>query len=574
MNQPWRNRCGAVASLVLVCIAAAPGCSSTERPKEVQQQAKKSKCQALRQPVRGRITRDTRWCKDVVVVDHVLVAKGATLSIDPGTRIRFRAYRGYKSPEKWIRMRVEGKLLARGTAKQMIRFTTADPAPVNGDWAALELVGAEGSEMSYTIIEFAQHGLNISDTTMTLSHVVSRYHNYEGVYINQYSKVVMQSCRIYGSGYNCVDVDQGTELVMDYCYVGACGTVGVHADSAKLLMEGNLVEGSQEGLYLDNGARAELNANRFAGQKNAAVSCGPGKNLLKLGKNTFDGLPRKLSVACPKDQLAQSSSTAEPADVLNTSTREGVGGFLDFIPGDQRHDPFLYALPDEDETRVVQRKIGKGLGLTWSLAWDGKELWTANMEGRVMRLNPDNGDVLLSFDAPGPQPWGMAFGEDLLWISDFVERQIYAVEPADGKVMRKFRCPDPQSGCRGLAHDGEHLWALGWATPSLYKLSSKGEVLASVPAPFIPMGDSGIRAYAAGGLTWDGEAFWAPGDRLLRFDKQGKLLGWIRGTSFRCWDLTWDGEALWTTQRTNENWKDFPRIYRVKPKKIITGKGP
>ena len=48
----------------------------------------------------------------------------------------------------------------------------------------------------------------------------------------------------------------------------------------------------------------------------------------------------------------------------------------------------------------------------------------------------------------------------------------------------------------------------------------------------------------------------------------GKELAWIHSTSDRVWDLTWDGEALWTTQRANENWVDFPRIFRVEPRAL------
>ena len=35
-------------------------------------------------------------------------------------------------------------------------------------------------------------------------------------------------------------------------------------------------------------------------------------------------------------------------------------------------------------------------------------------------------------------------------------------------------------------------------------------------------------------------------------------------------DLAWDGEALWTTLRANENWTDYPRLFRVKVLKLRT----
>ena len=83
-----------------------------------------------------------------------------------------------------------------------------------------------------------------------------------------------------------------------------------------------------------------------------------------------------------------------------------------------------------------------------------------------------------------------------------------------------------------------------------------------MPVPSRGLG-GGVRIHAAGGLTWDGQSFWAPADRVLRFDRGGRLQGWIHATSERVWDLTWDGSHLWLSQRANENWNDIPRLFQV-----------
>jgi len=499
----------------------------------------------------------------VDVAGNILVPRGATLTVDPGTVVRFRAYQGYEEPERNLRLRVEGRILAHGSPGKMIRFTSSAPSPRNGDWSMVKLVRAKGSQISHAVFEYAHHGLNIWNTDISLRHIVIRYSNWEGLYVENNCRVELLGSRIYNNGYNCVAIEQQVDLRVERSYIANCGTLGIHVDASKAHISNSLIEGSQEGLSLDNDARVTAVANRFCAQKNAAVSCGEGKNQLRLGNNVWDGLPERLAVACGEAQQQRIPWSGDPPLDLKTGVREGaVAGHLPYIPGQRPQDRYRYIYPAQDATRAVRRKIGAGLGLTWSLTWDGEALWTANLDGMVFRLHPSSGEVLKRFKAPGPQPWGMAFDGELLWINDFARRKIHGVNPHTGAVVRRFNAPDPAGGCKGLTWDGAHLHALGWATHKLYTLGPTGEVLRAVPVPSRGLG-GGVRIHAAGGLTWDGQSFWAPADRVLRFDRSGKLLGWIHATSERVWDLTWDGSHLWLSQRANENWNDIPRLFQV-----------
>ncbi len=520
-------------------------------------------------PVGGKLTKDTTWCGMVKVDRNILVPKGVTLTLEPGTKLHFKAYRGYKEPQRRLRMRVDGKLHAVGRPGAMIFFTTDAKDARNGDWSMIKLVSAAGSRIAYCVFEFAQHGLNIWNTDIDLEGLVVRFNNWEGLYAENNCTVKLSKSRIYSNGYNCIAVEQYVKLEVRSSYIANCGTLGLHLDASEALVQGNLFEGSQEAVSLDNDAKVKVLTNRFTGQKNAAITCGGGKNKVILGPNEYEGYPMDLAVDCSDDDITEVKAEGTPPATLSTGAREGLGPYLDYIPGERPHDNYPYVFSEKDETREVVRKVGGHIGLTWSLAWDGKHLWTANLDGLILRLDPVKGQVLQKFRGPGPQPWGMAHDGKHLWVVDFARRQIHALNPKTGKVRRKFASPDPKGGCKGLAHDGEHLYALGWATHALYRLSPTGEVLASVPAPYRELG-GGVKLYAAGGLTWDGEAFWAPADRLMKFDRKGKLLGWIHSTSERVWDMTWDGEALWTTLRANENWSDYPRLFRIKVLKLRT----
>jgi len=68
---------------------------------------------------------------------------------------------------------------------------------------------------------------------------------------------------------------------------------------------------------------------------------------------------------------------------------------------------------------------------------------------------------------------------------------------------------------------------------------------------------------AGGGLTWDGQYFWAPGGKgICKINRQGEIVGGVYPASEGTWDLAWDGQYLWATQRTNENWLDA-KVYQL-----------
>jgi hypothetical protein len=114
--------------------------------------------------VSGFITVDTTWspalCDPYIVnTGNVVVLSGVTLTVEPGTRVRFAGLRA---------LVVEGALVARGLPTNPITLTSNLSTPSPGDWGYLYFTGSSadavfdgagnylsGSILEYAVVEYA-----------------------------------------------------------------------------------------------------------------------------------------------------------------------------------------------------------------------------------------------------------------------------------------------------------------------------------------------------------------------------------------------------------------------------------
>jgi hypothetical protein len=108
------------------------------------------------------IDHDTAWSGTVLISGRVVIARQATLTIAPGTTIRFaridRDGDGVGDGE----LRVLGRLLARGTSLRPIRFRSGERKPAPGDWSYL-LIFTSGADniVEHCRFEHAFTGLQV-----------------------------------------------------------------------------------------------------------------------------------------------------------------------------------------------------------------------------------------------------------------------------------------------------------------------------------------------------------------------------------------------------------------------------
>lgn len=505
---------------------------------------------------------------------HVVVSSGATLTVAPGTVVRFKPYRAGMRPDLRLRLRVEGRLVAKGRSGAPIRFTTAHKEPLNGDWHGMELVDSQGSHITHALIEYAERGLRVWKSQATLEKVVIRFNNWQGISASAGSKLIVDSSRIYANGYLCVDLLGGSDLQLTNSFLARCRPLGLHVGGdSNARLEENLFEGGEEGLYISGESRVELTGNTFVGQRGCAFSC-EGKVKLRRGGNAYLGRPEDQATCCDKGQMEEIKVEGGAAPVFSTGVEEGLSSYLDYIPGQIGHDPFPYILDGPSDSRVVDMRFGASPESAWSLAYDAPNIWVADTGGKVTRRDlASGGDYLASFKVPTSKPWGMAVFDGKLWINDYNLKEILVLDRNTGKLLARHPSPDPADGCRGMTQDGKQLYVLGHATPKVYVLDSKGAVTGHFPAPTVQLGP-GLKVRARGALAWDGEAFWAPAGRLLRFDRTGKVSGWVHTTGATVRGLAWDGSQLWTVPRINYSWTEKPRFYRIKILKVLPIKTP
>jgi hypothetical protein len=500
--------------------------------------------------INGSISSDTTWQGTVLIEGTSVIQAGVTVTVLPGTKVMFKHYRGYREPDKRLALRVQGALIAQGTAQNPIYFTSDAPDPQNGDWSMLRLFPSTlESSFRYVVFECAQHGLNVWNEDVELAHCVFRWNNWEGIYFESYCTATLDSCLIVENGYNGLAAEQYNTLLLRYCNVKRSGTSGVHADATSITVQDSwIVENGAHGLSVDdNGSMTSLGV-IIANNRGWGIGVGEGTNTVTIGNTVFSN-----NISGPVGgPYSTVSYPYDPPTMVSVGFQPDTSYALGYVPGDSLLDGYMYIYPD-DETREVDAKIGAGLGLTWSVAWDGSALWTATLSGKISKLNPTTGAVLKQFDAPGSQPWGMTFDGKSLWLVDFAEKRISQIDTASGFELKTFPTPDTVGGCKGVAWDGEHLNILGWTTSTIYKVDTIGTLVGT-----ITLAQGGM-----GGIAWDGSYFWVSGRKILKYDTLGAVVGWIYPCSEGTWDLEWDGTHLWMTQRTNENWRDA-KLYRVR----------
>ena len=163
-----RRRAAVPAAFALLLLAACASCAGRRTPPGA-----RGTPPAEVLPVRG-LTADETWRGEVRVVGSVVVPRGITLSIEPGTVVRFARIDVDGDGIGDSELYVEGSLVAEGAPGRPIVFTSAEKEPSPRDWKYLFVNLSRRTVLSRCVSEYAFSGVQIHFSRATVTNCLFR----------------------------------------------------------------------------------------------------------------------------------------------------------------------------------------------------------------------------------------------------------------------------------------------------------------------------------------------------------------------------------------------------------------
>jgi len=127
---------------------------------------------------KGSINTDTIWDGEVLINADVEIAKGATLTIMPGTVVKFTKIEPFGPGKLYTEkthqfpraeLIIKGKIIAKGTIDKMITFTSAEADPEPADWGAVNLLDSKDNIIDFCDFSYAHTAIHAHSGRVTIT---------------------------------------------------------------------------------------------------------------------------------------------------------------------------------------------------------------------------------------------------------------------------------------------------------------------------------------------------------------------------------------------------------------------
>lgn len=420
----------------------------------------------------AQILADTVWEGIVRIDGTVHVAKGATLTIRPGSEIRFVRRDADADGLGDATLAVEGRLLAVGSREQPIVFRSAEEQPRAGDWLEIRVDFSRETQLRYCEIRDSAYTLHAHFTQgmMTDSHV---HHNIDG-------------CRL----------GETTFLFRNNLFEDNLGK-GINFRNASVEIEHNIIRRNGSGIFLfetDKASKIHHN-NIYDNEYNLRLG-DFFTGAVKVNDNWWGSSERKWILKTIYDRrsdprigtvsvrpAAQWVDDCGPRDAfaLREIWQVATDGFVDAAVT-RVGDNYLIAswdgtlrMVNADGVPVWQRQLGDVIDAT--PAWDGQRLYVQTWGRNVFAFSA-SGEVLWRF-ATSPSPaddhrQGALLPAGQLVLLPSWNGSLYALDAASGE--RRWQYDAGEALRAAPAYDDDRLYLAG-SGGTLTALALDGTVL-------------------------------------------------------------------------------------------------
>jgi len=455
------------------------------------------------------LTADTIWRGEILIDGQVKVAKGVTLTIEPGTEIAFVRKDLNQDGLGDGTLIIEGQLKALGTRAQPIRFRSAAADPQPGDWLEIHSDFSKEIHLRYCEIRDSAYTLHAHFTRGIVEdcHI---HHNIDGCRLGEATFTLR---------HNLIEDNQGK---------------GINYRNATVEIRRNIIRRNGAGIFLfesDRTSTIEQN-NLYANRDNFRLGDFYTADV-QLGQNWWGSADPQQVAATIFDRQQDPTIGAvtlapAPAWIDGTGPRDALslrqawrvetGGFVDakavvagkqaFVPG---WDGRLYALTAAGQMRW-QALLGEVADAT--AAVDDDTVYVQTWGREVLALDSNDGSVRWRFSyapsvADDHRQGGLLRVNDLLLVPAW-NGTLYALDAANGSLRWQYQTAGPLRAVPVL--DGDRLYLAG-GDSSLSALSLTGAPLWSLrmKAPLL----SAPALTPAGPVVVDREG------TLVSFDRDG-----------------------------------------------------
>jgi parallel beta-helix repeat protein len=246
---------------------------------------------------KSTITKDTEWSGIILVKGDVYVEPGVTLTIAPGTLVKFKRIDetsdqnlfGIDTPYyPQAELIIRGKLVAKGLKKEKITFTSAELDPRPGDWGAVNFLGSDDNIIEHSKFTFAYNGIHAHGSSARIAH---NEFLKNGVGVSFKSEEETPGVDWFGKRSNLV--------VTDNYFAGNKGGIGFRNSDA-VITHNEIIDNKFFGIFPKEDVKAEVSRNEITGNKKG-IYLYQARGLKLANNNIYDNTDYNISVAEAQD---------------------------------------------------------------------------------------------------------------------------------------------------------------------------------------------------------------------------------------------------------------------------------